>query len=280
MKPRRESESWRVNAESRAAIDRAIASIVPDSEHPRAELLRAAYRKGSQRQRRRLTFDLDHVQRFANADSRILEFGSYPPILTLALSRMGYSVCGLDLDPSRVGSTLRKEGLVVKKVDFERELLPFRNGAFDIVIFNEVFEHLRINPIFTFSEVHRVLSGDGGGGGLLLSTPNLLSLEGWYHLVVKGRMGRGSDIYSAYSRLQRKRIGHAGHIRLYSPVEVADFLGRMGFEVELIIHRGVYRSRSWRHRLGNRFVRLFPRLRRSFSVVARKNPEVFRRICG
>ena len=156
MKPRRESESWRVNAESMAAIDRAIASIVPDSEHHRAH-----YRHYAQVHRRRLAFDLDHVQRFANADSRILEFGSYPPILTLALSRMGYSVCGLDLDPSRVGSTLRKEGLVVKKVNFEREPLPFRDGAFDVVIFNEVFEHLRINPIFTFSEVHRVLSGGG-----------------------------------------------------------------------------------------------------------------------
>ena len=265
MKPRRESESWRVNAESRAAIDRAIASIVPDSEH-----LRAAYRKSVQAQRRRFSFDLDHVQRFANPDSRILELGSYPPILTLALSRMGYSVCGLDLDPSRAGSTLRKEGLVVKKVDFERELLPFRDGAFDVVIFNEVFQHLRINPIFTFSEVHRVLSGDGGGGRLLLSTPNFLSLSGWYHLVVNGRMRPKSDIHSAYSRLERG--GHAGHVRLYSPVEVVDFLGRMGFEVELIMHRGLYRSRyRWNQRLGNWFLRLFPRLRTSFSVVARKN---------
>ena len=114
----------------------------------------------------------------------------------------------------------------------------------------------------------------------MLSTPNLLSLGGWYHLVVKGRMRPISDIYYAYSKLEK--IGHmgvvpihvgVGHVRLYSPVEVVDFLGRMGFEVELIMHRGLYyRSRyRWNRRLGNWFLRLFPRLRTSFSVVARKS---------
>ena len=120
----------------------------------------------------------------------------------------------------------------------------------------------------------------------MLSTPNLLSLGGWYHLVVKGRMRPISDIYYAYSKLEKYRklekIGHMGvvpidvgirHVRLYTPAEVVDFLGRMGFEVELIMHRGLYyRSRyRWNRRLGNWFLRLFPRLRTSFSVVARKS---------
>ncbi len=194
-----------------------------------------------------------------------------PPILTVALARLGYSVCGLDLAPARFQSVIRKEGLNVKEVDFELSPLPFDDKTFDLVIFNEVFEHLRINPIFTFSEVNRVLKHDAT---LLLSTPNLKSWRGWYNFVVKDRVT--ADIFDAYKKLDT--IGHMGHARLYSTLEVSTFLEKMGFAVHFIIHRGEWESSARSpvtRMLVNSMLRLFPRLRTYFTIVAKKvsNPS-------
>ena len=54
------------------------------------------------------------------------------------------------------------------------------------MLFNEVFEHLRINLVFTMTEVHRVLEPNGV---LMLSTSNPTSWKGWwYHFSFKGRL--------------------------------------------------------------------------------------------
>lgn len=258
MKHRRTSEDWTVNAEHMAAIESAIADIAPD-----VEALRPWYRSYSASQKKRLSFDLGQVERVAKRDDLIVEFGAMPPILTVALARRGYSVCGLDLAPARFQSVLRNENLTVKEVDFEAAPLPFEDDAVDVVIFNEVFEHLRINPIFTFAEIRRVLAPQGT---LLLSTPNLKSWKGWYYFAIKGRLP--PDVYDAYKLLET--VGHMGHVRLYSPREVVTFLEKTGFAVRWIVHRGEWQSTSkWVRALGNLVLRLAPRLRTSFSVVAR-----------
>ena len=259
MNYKRITEKWAAPPEHVAAIESAIESATPD-----VQALQAWYSRYSQRQKKRLAFDLDYVERFADRDDALLEFGSMPPILTLALTRLGYSVCGLDLAPDRFQSVMHKEDLAVRRVNFETESLPFSDNTVDMVIFNEVFEHLRINPIFTFSEISRVLKTQGT---LLLSTPNLISWKGWYFFAFKGRLPM--DMHDAYSLLET--VGHMGHVRTYSPREVATFLEKMGFTVELIVHRGEWQSPSPSVRkLGNLILRLLPRLRTSFSIVARK----------
>ena len=259
MKHRRIAERWTANADHVAAIESASASVKPD-----ADALLPWYEVYSAKQKKRLAFDLGYVERFARREDVVLEFGAMPPILTVALTRRGYSVCGLDLAPARFQAVVRAEKLNVKEVDFEVAPLPFEDDAVDVVIFHEVFEHLRINPIFTFSEISRVLRTQGT---LLLSTPNLTSWKGWYNFAVKGRLP--VDVYDAYERLDT--IGHMGHVRLYSPPEVTAFLERMGFAVQLIIHRGEWQSPSaWARALANLLSRLFPKRRASFSVVAKK----------
>ena len=152
----------------------------------------------------------------------------------------------------------------MSKVDFETDRLPLTDSAYDAAIFNEVFEHLRINPIFTMREVHRVLRP---GATLLLSTPNLTSWKGWYFFVVKGRLA--PDVYGEYDKLVK--VGHMGHVRVYSVGEVQAFLERVGFRVDLVIHRGEFQSPvAWRKRLGDMALRALPRCRTSFSVVAER----------
>lgn len=246
-----------------AEIEAAIGKASPD-----VATLRSWYQRYAKTQKVRLAYDLALIERFASRDDAILEFGSCPPILTVALTRLGYSVCGLDLAPARFQTVSEEEQLTVKEVNFEAAPLPFADAAMDVAVFNEVLEHLRFNPIFTFREINRVLKQYGT---LLLSTPNLISLKGWWHLAVKGFPA--NDLHGAFSKLDS--LGHVGHVRLYTPLEVATFLEKMGFAVCLIVHRGD----GWRHEsrsveaLRNALPRLLPRLRTHFSIVAKKVGE-------
>jgi SAM-dependent methyltransferase len=207
----------------------------------------------------RIALDAEQVKKYAGKQDRVLEVGVVPPVLTIILNRLGYRIRGVDIAPERFSETIT--GLDVSKCDVETEPLPFPDGSFDLVIFNELFEHLRINPIFTMREVLRILES---GGMLLLSTPNLASIAGIRNFLLRNRAYSClGDIYREYAKLET--LGHMGHVREYTAVEVSEFLGKIGFEVDNIIYRGEYRQRLVRIATA-----LFPRLRPYFTVVARK----------
>ena len=209
----------------------------------------------------RLAHDLDIIDREIPRSKHILEFGSIPLVLTAALKQYGYHVVGCDIAPERYASTIRSTGLSVTKCNIETEMLPFADNSFDAAVFNELFEHLRINPIFTLSEVLRIMKPNGI---LTLSTPNLKSLDGIRNFLLKDRAySCSANIHAEYSKLAT--IGHMGHVREYTPSEVVEFLQTMGFEVTAIIYRGDY-ARPWKRAL----LKLIPRLSPFVSYMARK----------
>ena len=96
---------WRYpDARHAAAIDNAIKLGVP----PTPDIL-DWYHAYAESKKLRLMFDLEIIERFIKRDANILEFGSCPPILTVALQHGGYSVCGLDLAPERFDRVCRDE---------------------------------------------------------------------------------------------------------------------------------------------------------------------------
>lgn len=238
-----------------ATIQASAARIVPDDDQ-----LESWFRAYASNHARRIAFDLELIERHVTPAARVLEFGAVPLLLTLPLHERGHDVTGVDIDPSRFASTIQASGLTVVQCDIERDPLPLPSDTWDVAVFNELFEHLRINPIFTLRQVHRVLKP---GGLLLLSTPNLRSLFGLYNFVVRGRAYSCSpDVYAQYAKLEE--IGHMGHVREYTVREVVEFLGNVGFEVESITFRGGYPGR-----VGRAASRLLPRLRPFVSYVAR-----------
>ena len=209
----------------------------------------------------RLALDLEMVQDNIPVASNVLEFGSVPLVLTGALKKVGYRVTGIDIAPERFESAILQLGLNVKKCDIERERLPFETSLFDGVIFNELFEHLRIDLIFTMSEVLRVLKP---GGVMLLSTPNLRSLDGIINFIVRNRSySCDGEIFAQYEKLEK--LGHMGHVREYTSHEVTDFLRSVGFVVEKITFRGKHESP-----LKQTFMRLIPTFRPFVTIKARK----------
>jgi SAM-dependent methyltransferase len=210
----------------------------------------------------RLAADLDIVERCLEPGARILEYGAVPLLMTAALAALDYEVSALDVAPERFAGSVDALGLDVARCDVETEVVPFSAESFDAVLFNELFEHLRINPAFTLREAQRVLRP---GGSLLLSTPNLRSFRGLKNLLLhnQGHAVSGG-VYRQYEKLET--LGHMGHVREYTTREVAEFLGQVGFEVERVIFRGGH-GRG----LVGLAERLVPSFRPFFTLAASKN---------
>ncbi len=187
--------------------------------------------------------------------------GSAPYLLTLALKARGHRLTGVDLDPSRFAALIAAHDLDILDCNIEEKPLPLAGDSVDLVLFNELFEHLRIDPIFTLGEVLRVLKP---GGRLFLSTPNLKSLTGIRNFLFAGEAWSCSQsVYDQYAKL--KTIGHMGHVREYTAAEVTDFLSRVGFSVERQIYRGRYAS-NWEQMAA----RMRPQLRPFVTYIAGK----------
>ncbi len=209
----------------------------------------------------RIAFDVTMTRTYANRGDRILELGSLPLLLTASLQSLGYTVAGVDAKPERMAGAIEALGLDIARCDIETEQLPFGDESHDLAVFNELFEHLRIDPIFTMSEVCRVLRPDGM---LLLSTPNLRSLRGIYNYLVRNRAySCSAELYEEYRKLHT--LGHMGHVREYTSAEVVEFLEKVGFVVKGMVFRGKFGRRwvDWP-------VRFVPRLKPFVSFVAQK----------
>ena len=189
----------------------------------------------------------------------MLDVGAAPLVATGALAALGYDLRAVDIRPERFTGAIAELGLDVRRCDIETEPLPFADASLDAVLFNELFEHLRIDPIFTLGEVLRVLVP---GGRLLLSTPNLRSFRGIRNLLLhnQGHAVSGG-VYRQYDKL--RTLGHMGHVREYTTSDTIDFLLRVGFTAETIVHRGGH---------GRGIVgfaeRLAPAMRPFFTVIA------------
>ena len=221
-----------------------------------------------------LKYFLNHKNRYLNDlrvistyynKGKILEVGSIPCHLTYCLKNMGYDITGIDIDPNRASQFIREKELKIIKCDIEFEKMPLKDNEFDLVMFNEVFEHLRINPILTLREINRIMKTNSI---LILTTPNLYSLE----KIVFFNTGRGfNNPYEEFNKLNT--LGHAGHIREYSTKEIKQFLNNTGFKV-LKVEYTDYGKIKWRFNLKDIIKKNFhgtiPSLKTSQIIIAKK----------
>jgi SAM-dependent methyltransferase len=158
-----------------------------------------------------------------NATGRALEIGANPYFTTILLREL----TSLDLtltnffapdDPAVVraqsveyrdlaGTTTRRQ-MPYRPVNVESDRFPFDDGAFDIVFFCEVIEHLQTDPIVAIDEIHRVLRP---GGRLVLTTPNVARLENVARLVAGANLYDPYSGYGAYGRHNREFTRHELH---------------------------------------------------------------------
>jgi SAM-dependent methyltransferase len=88
---------------------------------------------------------------------RGLDLGCGPGVITAYLARLAADFVGLDVDGAAIDAARRRfRGPNLKFVHHESPELPFDDGAFDLIIVNHVYEHVRDVGTF-FAEIYRLL---------------------------------------------------------------------------------------------------------------------------
>ena len=108
-----------------------------------------------------------------------------------------------------------KDSIVFTKVDIEQERFPADDASFDVVVCNQVFEHLK-NIYLPLSEIWRVLKP---GGLLIFSVPNLSCWHNCLFLSV-GRQPTTTNI-------------RGSHVRGYAIWDMSKFLTKNGLFKQL-----------------------------------------------
>jgi|GEM_PF-5559704 2-polyprenyl-3-methyl-5-hydroxy-6-metoxy-1,4-benzoquinol methylase len=163
---------------------------------------------------------------------KVLEIGAFTGIVSAALANLGHDVTASDipfvLADERNAAFLRSEG--VKTMPHDLSILPFPapSSEFDLVVMNEVLEHLNFNPIPLLRELARVLKP---GGLLYCATPNLSKVHSRLRLL------RGQGIMNPISHLVLNLKPETGmsvglHWREWTKDEMVQLFKKAGFSVK------------------------------------------------
>ena len=111
---------------------------------------------------------LNLIRHFAPLEgARILDIGCGLGVYVRKFREFSDRVCGIDIDTKRLREGARTTpGLMLSA----SETLPFRDAAFDVVVLNEVIEHVR-DDAATLAEALRVIRP---GGHIVIYAPNRL----------------------------------------------------------------------------------------------------------
>ena len=113
----------------------------------------------------------------------------------------------LEANPANVGG-LERQGVVAFQADLENARYPFDDEYIDIVIMNQVLEHIK-EIYWVFHETTRILKI---GGKIIIGVPNLASLHNRL-LLLLGKQPSPIKSYSA-------------HVRGFTREDILSFLNR------------------------------------------------------
>ena len=196
---------------------------------------------------------LERARREDPALRTLLDVGCWDGAATERFARgLGCAAYGVEIFEARARQA-EARGITVARLDLETGRFPWADGSMDVVISNQVFEHLK-NVWRPLSEIYRVLRP---GGWLVLSVPNLASL----HNRVLLALGR-----------QPTSIRTLGpHVRGYAFGEIQRFVDLQGgFRIVRATGAGFY---PFPVPLANPIARLWPGASHTSVVLARRGRE-------
>ena len=177
---------------------------------------------------------IDELVKKHNTKLNVLEVGPGEDPVISKLNFRGH-LCGLEF-PGH-GFTAEKSGLKMYYCDLSINApWPFEDGDFDLIVSNQVLEHLPNTDHF-FRELYRVLKL---GGYAIVSTPNLASWDSIISLflgfqprfcnVSDELLGVGNPLSPQRSK-KRQNPTHA-HLRIFTIRALAEMMRAYGFRVE------------------------------------------------
>jgi SAM-dependent methyltransferase len=147
---------------------------------------------------RTLNYGREIVSRFvANVDVRIgldLGPGLGEDLAAVRAAHPAAQLIGLEAYPP-YAHQLRASGFAVVDTDIERDQFPCEPGTVDLIVANQVFEHIK-EVFWVLHECARVLRV---GGSLVIGVPNLASLHNRALLAI-GRQPTSMTNWSAHVR--------------------------------------------------------------------------------
>ncbi len=142
----------------------------------------------------------------------VLDIGCGAGDLSYTLSKIGFSVTGIDFSEAAIAACKLRfaESVAADRLSFRKDDLFRIDETFDIIVMMEVLEHIE-DDLSAMKAVHNLLSP---GGTVLLSVP------------------ANSHWYGAYDR-------YVGHIRRYDRPDLESVFTRAGFDVQQMWSYGV-----------------------------------------
>lgn len=213
----------------------------------------------------RLLWDVDFLTRNYEFSS-CLNIGGAPFVFEYFMKKAHpeVEVVSVDLYPDRFRHVERVLGIKVAQLDVERPCSAAAKmlGQFQCVVFCEIFEHLRIDLLKTMSFIRSLLSEDGF---MYLTMPNGLGIDALGRIIWRGRTG--PHPIREWSKLDN--LGHMGHVREYSYIELRDVLVHCGFQIQRYQYRHNIGHSTLRDRSLRMLTRFIPKLGNEIVVVAR-----------
>lgn len=168
------------------------------------------------------------VDQVLEARSKVLDLGAGSGLLEFMDMRDSLrTVIGIDVD-----AAISRNSLVDHAVRGSGDRIPFKDATFDLVVSNNVLEHLE-EPDATFLEIERVLKPDGS---FLFKTPNRrhyvpllarLIPQRLHSAVVQSRGRTESDVFQTrYRANSPKRVRRLAEQANLFAVEIETLEGR------------------------------------------------------
>ena len=174
--------------------------------------------------------------------SHVANFTGYMGVVAdyFAARPQGLSILDLPAGNGLLADALRGSGHAVTCGDINRERadyqfvnmaapLPFADGAFDAVICLEGLEHL-VNPVQLIGELARVTRG---GGEIVVSTPNVMSLYSRLHQLFTGVPYQFNP--AAAPECEPGAVADRGHVFPLSIYQLIFLFGQRGARVRAVL---------------------------------------------
>ncbi len=179
----------------------------------------------------RCAFDVRYLNQ-QHPGSKVLNIGGAPYIFEAAAGATDLAVTTIDIDPGRHRAVVEALGIDIKSGDFEdpafREALDLE--PYDIICMCEIIEHFRLDLIGLLRSLKTRKRDDAL---LYITTPNFYFAPRFATFLRQGRSGpRPVDEWR-----KLEELGHMGHVREYSRVEMAELFEFVGFSIEDFFYR-------------------------------------------
>lgn len=198
-------------SEIKAYLDEVETSIKGTKEYPYFLTHRVRYQK-----------ILERINKLSLGKKlTILDIGCYPYHVGSILEKMGHAVYGIASEHEKV----RYKNVSICNI--EKDKFSFKDNFFDMVLCNEVIEHLVQSPLPALSEMYRVLKP---GGLLMVTTPNIARSINRGKLLFGKSVMFPIDVYFENNR--KGNIIYHRHNREYTLNELSAIISDTGFSID------------------------------------------------